>query len=128
MKGNLPLLLLHFPRAPISSSSGNSPRSPSHAVSVPSAGVPASTFLRPQGLLQAALLAAGVSHAPSLTNDVCVSVPPSSSSASPSLPVLPSPVPLLPQGHGQGHCGPVNYPVRTAPVMLVKFTLHCLVW
>lgn len=92
--------------------------------------VPGPTFLRPQGLLQAAVLAAGVSHAPS-PNDVCVSEPPSSPLPAPPFragPCAPLPHATAAQGHGLGHCGPINYPVGLSPVMLIKLTLHCPVW
>lgn len=115
MKGNLLLLLLHFPRAPISSLPGIPHAALLTLCLCLQRAVPGSTFRRPQGLLQAAVLAAGVSHAPSPANDVCVSMPPTSSSASPSLPVLPSPMPLLPQGHGLGALWSCELPSRPFP-------------
>lgn len=110
MEGNPPLFWLHFPRALISSNSGNSSSSPLQAVSVPSAGSPWTHLPQAPGTAPGSCIGS-LSLMPPLLLMICVAfflnyafylcVPHSSYSASPSLPLqatvlLPSPtVPLV---------------------------------
>lgn len=134
-KGNLPLLLLHFPSVPITNNSGNSPKQPFASCVCPWAGVPYHHLPRHQGVPWAAALEACF-FCPFSANDLFGFLPsiriqlgPSACLSSPSLPLQvllgsPSPPPraaaLVAPGCGLDQCCPVGL----SRVMSV-FNLHC---